>query len=641
MEYAIIILKNGGLTRGEFMKDRIDEYLSRGTWKINANANLGFSNAGLVAFVSGEAIKEWWLESVFNKEKEYHKRGDLYIHDLDCLTGYCTGWSLRRLLKEGFGGCEGAVESSPPKKFKTALGQMANFLGVLQSEWAGAQAFSSFDTFLAPYVFAENLTLDDVVKEVEAFVYNLNTPSRWGQTPFTNITLDFTVPNDLRDVQPMSGNQLLIATLKNKEDILRRMKERSADIVDITDITYKHFAPEMDLIITAFYRVLNEGDKNGRPFTFPIPTVNITEDFVWTTAGAEEMLRNTTKFGNSYFQNFLGSQYITDEKGNKVRNPNASRPEDIRSMCCRLKIDLLELKKRGNGLFGSAELTGSLGVVTINMARLGYKYKKHSGTLKKKILELVDVAVEILQKRRAFIQSQYDKNLYPFTKRYLHTLSNHFSTVGVNGMNEMLLNFSDCEYNIASKTGEALAFELLTAIRERLEEHQKKTNVLFNLEATPAEGCTYYFATKDAELFKGQSHIQGTAPHIFYTNSSQLPVDFTDNPFEALKKQNRLQQVYTGGTVLHLYMAERSTSKITKDLVLRALSNYQVPYITITPTFSVCPVHGYLKGEQEKCPTCGVETEIWTRVMGYHRPKSKYNLGKKGEHDKRELFQWQ
>ena len=632
-------------------KHAVQEYIDKEDWRINANANVGYSNAGMINNLSGKLIANYWLDNVYSKEEgEAHRIADYHIHDLDCLTGYCAGWSLRALLDEGFNGVRGRVSAKAPKHFRSALGQMANFLGILQSEWAGAQAFSSFDTYLAPYVFIDNLSFKEIKRAIANFVYNLNVPSRWGQSPFTNITLDFTVPADLRDQIPTRNGEHLFkglgeGNLLEENDIVKRAKERG--IENLEDFTYKDFQKEIEMIDVAYYEVMTEGDNEGQPFTFPIPTVNITEDFDWNTPAANALFENTAKVGSSYFQNFIGSQYIKDENGNLVPNPDAYKPGAVRSMCCRLQLDLRELLKRGNGLFGSAEMTGSIGVVTINMARLGYRFKGYSDGiarigdkqgLLKELGRLMDLAKSTLEKKRVFVQELYERGFYPYTKRYLKHFRNHFSTIGLNGMNEMIRNFTDDSYDISDPRGVELAMEVLEFMRNKLKEYQNETGNLYNLEATPAEGTTYRFAKEDRKRYPNIIQA-GNYPNIYYTNSTQLPANYTDDPFLALNLQNDLQSKYTGGTVLHLYMSERiSTAEACKRFVRTVLSNYKMPYITITPVFSTCSTHGYLNGEHKTCPHCGQKTQVWTRVMGYHRPVDQFNIGKQGEHNERIMF---
>ena len=911
----------------------IEEYIFGTDWRIKANSNTGYSNAGLVNNTAGKVIANYWLDKIYLKEEGYaHRNGDYHIHDLDCLTGYCAGWSLRVLLDEGFNGVRGRVESDAPKHFREALGQMANFLGILQSEWAGAQAFSSFDTYLAPYVFKDELKYKDVKKAIRSFIYNLNVPARWGQSPFTNITIDWTVPQDLKDQIPTRKQIHLFKDLRDNNLLLEKAKKRGVD--NLESLTYKHFQKEMNLINKAYYEVMTEGDKTGQPFTFPIPTVNITEDFDWYGENTDILFENTAKIGSSYFQNFIGSQYKRDANGNLVENEEAYKPGHVRSMCpltpdtkllvktekgiskltigevvkylenrktkykvwsgnkwcnakpvktpttkvyeitltngskikmgedhlqpimngdvisakdlkvdmylpynknkidcnslegsyelgyavgaflgdgsidnnginyslstsekdneteeiltnfwsslgyrittkfssnnvrnvrigsnsyeiinryitgkyaidkgmnnivfnssitfrnglkdgliatdgsrdkrristssinlrddiirlftslglkslisyvdnreegrlgdnfnymisypqrgsygnyykeddkyhyyritnieevnytgkylyclevdneehlfmladglithnCRLQLDLRELLKRGGGLFGSAEMTGSLGVVTINMARLGFLYKGNYEALINRLDELMDMAKSTLEKKRVFIQDMYDKDLFPYTKRYLPHFNNHFSTIGVNGINEMIRNFTSDEFDISDQKGIEFALNILNHMREKMVQYQEETGNLYNLEATPAEGTTYRFAKEDKKRY-GDSILQaGIDENIYYTNSSQIPVDLTSDPFTALDLQDELQCKYTGGTVLHLYMQEQISSiEACRKLVKNVISNYRLPYITITPLFSVCPKHGYIAGEYEYCPKCDEE----------------------------------
>lgn len=598
-------------------KQTIEEYVGNTDWRIKANSNTTYSNAGLVNNTAGKVIANYWLDQVYTPEEgAAHRNGDYHIHDLDCLTGYCAGWSLRALLNEGFNGVRSRVNSRPPKHFREALGQMANFLGILQSEWAGAQAFSSFDTYLSPYLFKDQLPYKAVKKALRGFVYNLNVPSRWGQSPFTNVTIDWTVPRDLREQTPMSNNQHIFEGLED-ETLLAIAKERGVE--SLTDLTYKHFQKEMMVIQKAFYEVLTEGDSTGQPFTFPIPTVNITEDFDWDGENVPLLFENAAKIGSSYFQNFVGSQYKYDENGNKVIDEEAYKPDAVRSMCCRLQLDLRELLKRGGGLFGSAEMTGSIGVVTINLARLGYLYKGNKNLLYSKLGELMDLAKETLEKKRVFINTLYERGLYPYTKRYLPHLRNHFSTIGLNGMNEMLRNFSNDTMNTAEPVGIAFAEEVLHFMRERIRGYQETTGNLYNLEATPAEGTTHRFAREDQKRFP--DIIQsGTPGHRYYTNSSQLPAGYTHDLFKALQMQDKLQCCYTGGTVFHMYMNEAiSSPEACRDIVRKVLTNFKMPYITVTPLFSVCEKHGYLRGRHDFCPLC--DQEIIDRARTEEQPE--------------------
>lgn len=547
----------------------INEYLEKLDWRVNANANQGYSNGGLILNVSGKVTANYWLSHVYPAEVgEAHRNGDIHIHDLDMLAAYCAGWSLKNLLHEGFNGVPGKAEAGPAKHLSAAVGQMVNFMGTLQNEWAGAQAFSSVDTYLAPYIRVDNLDYEHVYQSIQELIYNLNVPSRWGsQTPFTNFTFDWVCPDDLKDKHP------IIAGVEQS-------------------FTYGDLHEEMHMINKAYIEVMMKGDIKGRPFTFPIPTYNITPDFPWEDENTELLFEMTAKYGLPYFQNFLNS---------------VLKPGQIRSMCCRLQLDLRELLARGNGLFGSAEQTGSIGVVTFNCARLGYVYKGDEHALFARVDELMHIAQTSLEIKRKVIQRLIDNGLYPYTKRYLGTLRNHFSTVGVNGINEMIRNFTNDEHNIADEWGQKFAEKFLDYIRDRLVKIQEETGHMYNLEATPAESATYRFAREDKKRFQGIIQA-GTAENPYYTNSSQLPVGYTDDPFEALDLQSTLQTKYTGGTVLHLYMSQRlSSAKVCRELVRKVLTNYRLPYITITPTFSVCPKHGYLSGEHKFCPICDEE----------------------------------
>lgn len=632
---------SGPLWKGSSIdcSDTVGEYISGADWRIKANANVGYSHAGLISNVAGKVIANFWLDEIYAPEEGLaHRQGDIHIHDLDCLTGYCAGWSLRALLNDGFNGVAGRVSSRPPRHFREALGQMSNFLGILQSEWAGAQAFSSFDTYLAPYVFYDNLSYAEVKKAIRQFVYNLNVPARWGQSPFTNITLDIVVPEDLRNLYPTYRDEHLFKGIDN-QFLFDRAQARDIGLRSLADMSFAHFEAEMELINLAYYEVMTEGDATGQPFTFPIPTVNITEDFNWDSRVATAIFENAARVGSSYFQNFIGSQYIRDPgTGERRPNPEAYSPGAVRSMCCRLQLDLRELLKRGNGLFGSAEMTGSLGVVTINMAALGYRFKGDLPGLMAELDRLMDIAKSTLEKKRAFVQKMYDRGLYPFTARYLPFLRNHFSTIGVNGMNEMVRNFTGDTSDLTEEDGIAMALDILDHMRAKLVVYQENTGNLYNLEATPAEGTTYRFAKEDKKRFPGILQA-GCDENIYYTNSSQIPVDHTDDPFEALELQNELQCKYTGGTVLHLYMSEKlSGADAARNFLKKVLTNYRLPYVTLTPVFSVCDTHGYLDGEQPECPTCGERTKVWTRVMGYFRPVDSFNKGKQGEHRQRRHF---
>ena len=554
----------------------VNEYLEQQDWRVNANANQGYSLGGLILNVSGKVVANYWLSHVYPPEVgEAHRAGDLHIHDLDMLAGYCAGWSLRTLLHEGLNGVPGKVEAGPPKHLSSAVGQIVNFLGTLQNEWAGAQAFSSFDTYMAPFIRKDKLSFGEVKQCIQELIYNLNVPSRWGtQTPFTNLTFDWTCPEDLREQVPIIGGQEM-------------------------PFSYGELQAEMDMINRAYIEVMTTGDAKGRVFTFPIPTYNMTNDFPWDSENAERLFAMTAKYGLPYFQNFINSEL---------------KPNMIRSMCCRLQLDLRELLKRGNGLFGSAEQTGSIGVVTVNCARLGYLYKGNEAALLARLDELLDIGKNSLEIKRKVIQRHIDGGLFPYTKRYLGTLRNHFSTLGVNGINEMIRNFTDDGHDITSEWGHQFAIRLLDHVRAKMLAFQEETGHMYNLEATPAEGTTYRFAKEDKKRYPGI--LQAGAKELpYYTNSSQLPVGFTDDPFEALERQDDLQRKYTGGTVLHLYMSERiSSADACKRLVRRSLERFRLPYITITPTFSICPKHGYLEGEHKFCPRCDEDILARKRV---------------------------
>ena len=551
------------------VQSSINEYLTRADWRVNANANQGYSLGGLILNVAGKVTANYWLSHVYAPEiGQAHREGDIHIHDLDMLSGYCAGWSLRTLLTEGLNGVPGKVEAAPPKHMSSAVGQIVNFLGTLQNEWAGAQAFSSFDTYMAPFVRKDGMDYAAVRQCMQEMIYNLNVPSRWGtQTPFTNLTFDWVCPEDLREQVPVIGGEEM-------------------------PFAYGDLQAEMDLINRAYIDVMTTGDAKGRVFTFPIPTYNITPGFPWESENAGRLFAMTAKYGLPYFQNFINSEL---------------KPNMVRSMCCRLQLDLRELLKRGNGLFGSAEQTGSVGVVTVNCARLGYLHAGDEAALLDALGRLLELGSQSLEVKRKLIQRLMDQGLFPYTRRYLGTLRNHFSTLGVNGINEMVRNFTRGEQDITTEWGHAFALRLLDFVRKRITGFQERTGHLYNLEASPAEGATYRFAKEDLKRWPDILHA-GTPGKPYYTNSSQLPVGFTDDPFEALARQEDLQTKYTGGTVLHLYMGERiSDAAACRELVRRALTRFRLPYITVTPTFSVCPVHGYLAGEHPYCPLCDAE----------------------------------
>jgi ribonucleoside-triphosphate reductase len=576
----------------------IDEYLDKSDWRVNANSNQGFSLGGMILNMAGKVTANYWLSHVYPSEVgEAHRSGDIHIHDLDMFSGYCAGWSLRALLEQGFNGVPDKIESGPPKHLSSAIAQMINFLGTLQNEWAGAQAFSSFDTFLSPFVKKYELELRDTIKKygmqfeneetkekyiandvyqyvyqnMQSFVFNLNIPSRWGtQTPFTNITLDWDCPADLKE------KRLVLAGKPY-------------------DYTYGELEPQMDIINRAFIEVMSKGDAKGRTFTFPIPTYNIGKDFKWDDPKNLALFEMTAKYGTPYFQNFINSEL---------------NPGDVRSMCCRLQLDLKELRKRGGGLFGSAEMTGSIGVVTINAARIGYTNRGNKEGFYNQINHLMELAKTSLEMKRVVVQKWIDAGLFPFTKRYLGYLKNHFSTIGINGLNEAIRNFSNDTENITTPNGQKFAEDVLVFMRTKLQDFQTETRNLYNLEATPAEGATYRFAKEDQKRFPDIFQA-GTYEAPYYTNSSQIPVGFTDDVFEALLLQDKLQTKYTGGTVLHCYMSEKiSSPEACRNLVRKILNNFRLPYITITPTFSICPKHGYLTGEYDFCPRCDAENGL-------------------------------
>ena len=558
------------------VESSVNEYLQRLDWRINENANQGYSNGGLILNVSGKVTANYWLSHVYPANVgEAHRNGDIHIHDLSMLAAYCAGWSLKNLLHEGFNGVPGKAEAGPAKHLSAAVGQMVNFMGTLQNEWAGAQAFSSVDTYLAPYIRKDKLEYKQVYQCMQELVYNLNVPSRWGsQTPFTNFTFDWVCPEDLRETHP------IIAGVEQ-------------------DFTYGDLHEEMHMINKAYIEVMMKGDIKGRPFTFPIPTYNMTPDFPWEDENTELLFEMTAKYGLPYFQNFINS---------------VLKPGQIRSMCCRLQLDLRELLARGNGLFGSAEQTGSVGVVTLNCARLGYLFKGDEHGLFTRVDELMEIAKVSLEIKRKVIQRLIDNGLFPFTKRYLGTLRNHFSTIGVNGVHEMIRNFTNDEHGIADEWGQAFAIKFLDYIREKLVKFQEETGHMYNLEATPAEGAATRFAREDKKRFADIIQA-GTKENPVYSNSSQLPFGYTDDMFEALELQSTLQTKYTGGTVLHLYMGQRiSSAKVCRDIVRKVLTNYRMPYITITPTYSICPKHGYISGEHKYCPICDEELKAQKRA---------------------------
>ena len=590
--------------------DLIDKYLENLDWKVNENSNMGYSLQGLNNYVSAEITKTYWLDKIYtSKIGQAHKEGDLHIHDLNLLSVYCVGWDLTDLLQEGFTGVAGKVASKPAKHFRSALGQVVNFFYTLQGEAAGAQAFSDFDTLLAPFIRADKLSYKEVKQAIQEFVFNVNVPTRVGfQTPFTNITLDLECPKHMADNPVIIGGEM-------------------------QDTTYGEYQEEMNMLNKALLEVLSEGDANGRVFTFPIPTVNITKDFNWDNPVIESLWKASAKYGIPYFSNFINSDMD---------------PEDARSMCCRLRIDNRQLEYRGGGLFGSNPMTGSVGVVTINLPRLALKSKNEKEFFKG-LAELMDMAKDSLETKRKVLERLTDANLYPYTKFYLRNIKqrfnqywkNHFSTIGLIGTNEAALNLLGVD--IGTEKGKAFAEKTLDFMRDRLVEYQKETGNNYNLEATPAEGTTYRLAQLDKASFPDRAHFaNGIGAEVkcpFYTNSSHLPVNYTDDLFELMDLQDNLQTKYTGGTVIHFFLGERMDDPQTlKKLVKTICENYKLPYFTFSPSFSICKNHGYIVGEHPECPKCGEATEVYSRVVGFLRPVSQWNKGKQAEFEMREHY---
>ncbi|AEM72959.1 ribonucleoside triphosphate reductase [Caldicellulosiruptor acetigenus] len=579
------------------IENTVDQYIGKMDWRVNENSNMSYSLQGLNNHISTAVISKYWLNKIYPKEvAEAHINGDFHLHDLGVLGVYCCGWDLRDLLLNGFTGVEGKVASKPAKHFRSALGQIVNFFYTLQGEAAGAQAFSNFDTYLAPFIYYDKLTYSDVKQALQEFVFNTNVPTRVGfQSPFTNITLDLVPPSTLKDEPVIIGGQIM-------------------------DSTYKEFQREMDMFNMAFAEVMMEGDARGRIFSFPIPTYNITKDFDWDSPVVNKIMEMTAKYGLPYFSNFINSDM---------------KPEDARSMCCRLRLDNRELRKRGGGLFGANPLTGSIGVVTINLPRIGYLSKSEDEYFER-LARLMDIAKTSLEIKREVLEDLTKKGLYPYSRFYLRDIyarygeywKNHFNTIGIVGMHESLLNFMGV--GIDTKEGREFAIKVLDFMRERIRKYQEETGILYNLEATPAEGTSYRLARKDKQMFP--DIITSGKDEPFYTNSTQLPVDYTDDIFTALDHQEELQIRYTGGTVLHGFVGEKIDDiEVCKEIVKKIAYNYRIPYYTITPTFSVCPDHGYVAGEHFSCPTCGKECEVYSRVVGYYRPVQCWNKGKQEE----------
>ena len=579
-------------------KDTVNKYLKLDDWRVKENSTVTYSVGGLILSNSGAITANYWLSEVYDKEIEQaHRNCDIHIHDLSMLTGYCAGWSLKQLIKEGLGGVTGKISSTPASHLSTLCNQMVNFLGIMQNEWAGAQAFSSFDTYLAPFVKKDNLSYKEVKQCIQSFIYGVNTPSRWGtQAPFTNITLDWVVPNDLAELNAIVGG-----------------KEQ--------DFKYKDCEKEMAMVNKAFIELMIEGDANGRGFQYPIPTYSITKDFDWSETENNKLLfEMTAKYGTPYFSNYINSDM---------------EPSDIRSMCCRLRLDLRELRKKSGGYFGSGESTGSVGVVTINMPRLAY-LSKDEKEFYERLDKMMDISARSLKTKREVISQLLEYGLYPYTKRYLGSFSNHFSTIGLVGMNEACLNAKWLGKDLTNKEAQEFTKNVLNHMRERLSDYQEKYGDLYNLEATPAESTSFRFAKHDKKKYPDIISASNNDKVPYYTNSSHLPVDFTADIFEALDIQDQLQTLYTSGTVFHAFLGEKLENWQTcMKLVRKIAENYKLPYYTMSPTYSVCPKHGYLAGEHFECPECGTKAEVYSRITGYYRPVQNWNDGKSQEYKER------
>ena len=581
-------------------KALVDSYLKVMDWRVKENSTVTYSVGGLILSNSGAITANYWLSEVYDDEiANAHRNADIHLHDLSMLTGYCAGWSLKQLIKEGLGGVPGKITSAPASHLATLCNQMVNFLGIMQNEWAGAQAFSSFDTYLAPFVKADNLTYDQVKKCIESFIYGVNTPSRWGtQAPFSNITLDWTVPDDLAELNAIVGGREM-------------------------DFKYKDCKAEMDMVNRAFIETMIEGDANGRGFQYPIPTYSITRDFDWSDTENNRLLfEMTAKYGTPYFSNYINSDMA---------------PSDVRSMCCRLRLDLRELRKKSGGYFGSGESTGSIGVVTINMPRIAY-LAADAEDFYRRLDHMMDIAARSLKVKRGVITRLLEEGLYPYTRRYLGSFENHFSTIGLIGMNEVGLNAKWLRADMTHAETQEFTKEVLDHMRNRLSDYQEKYGDLYNLEATPAESTTYRFAKHDKKRFPDIiTASEGNTP--YYTNSSHLPVGYTDDVFAALDVQDELQTRYTSGTVFHAFLGEKLPDwRAAASLVRKIAENYKLPYYTISPTYSVCRNHGYLPGEQFVCPECGAQTEVYSRITGYYRPVQNWNDGKAQEYRDRRVY---
>lgn len=582
-------------------KEIVDSYVKEEDWRVKENSTVTYSVGGLILHNSGSVTANYWLSEVYDEEvATAHRNADIHLHDLSMLTGYCAGWSLKQLIKEGLGGIPGKITSSPAGHLSTLCNQMVNFLGIMQNEWAGAQAFSSFDTYLAPFVKIDNLSYREVKQCIQSFIYGVNTPSRWGtQAPFSNITLDWTVPYDLAELHCIVGGKEV-------------------------DFKYKDCKKEMDMVNRAFIEIMIEGDANGRGFQYPIPTYSITKDFDWSdTLNNRLLFEMTAKYGTPYFSNYINSDM---------------EPSDVRSMCCRLRLDLRELRKKTGGFFGSGESTGSIGVVTINMPRIAYLAESKDDFFKR-LDRMMDISARSLKVKRDVITKLLDEGLYPYTKRYLGTFENHFSTIGLVGMNEVGLNASWLGKDMTDKQTQGFTVEVLNFMRERLSDYQEKYGDLYNLEATPAESTSYRLAKHDRKRYPDikTAGFEGDTP--YYTNSSHLPVSFTQDIFEALDVQDEMQTLYTSGTVFHAFLGEKlpdweAAAKLVKTIAM----NYKLPYYTMSPTYSICKNHGYLRGEQFVCPDCGQNAEVYSRITGYYRPVQNWNEGKSQEYKNRKLY---
>ena len=582
-------------------KKLVDSYVKATDWRVKENSTVTYSVGGLILSNSGAITANYWLSEIYDEEiANAHRSADIHIHDLSMLTGYCAGWSLKQLIQEGLGGIPGKITSAPAKHLATLCNQMVNFLGIMQNEWAGAQAFSSFDTYLAPFVKVDNLSYKEVKQCIQSFVYGVNTPSRWGtQSPFTNITLDWTVPADLAELNAIVGGKEM-------------------------DFKYKDCKKEMDMVNKAFIEIMVEGDANGRGFQYPIPTYSITKDFDWSETENNKLLfEMTAKYGTPYFSNYINSDM---------------EPSDVRSMCCRLRLDLRELRKKSGGYFGSGESTGSVGVVTINMPRIAYLSKTEE-EFYKRLDRMMDIAARSLKVKRDIISRLLDEGLYPYTKRYLGTFNNHFSTIGLIGMNEACLNAGWIGEDLSHERAQQFTKDVLNHMRERLSDYQEQYGDLYNLEATPAESTTYRLAKHDVARYPDIITAAGDCGTPYYTNSSHLPVDFTADIFEALDIQDDLQTLYTSGTVFHAFLGEKLPSwQSAANLVRKIAENYKLPYYTMSPTYSVCKEHGYITGEHYTCPECGGVTEVYSRITGYYRPVQNWNDGKAEEFKHRKLY---